>query len=497
MRWFKFKAIWLICLFAFASALTVNQLNLKQLPNDLKREGTTITTNDDASYLRPAENYINTGEWKDNSLGKRAYFNRPPGYGILYFICLKIAGFDNALTLLKSIQLIFFSFSIFWLFYIAQSLFKSKRTPYFIAILYGLLPFTSGFLFHTLTEAISPALLLYFIYLLFKADNTGILKIKRLYFLVAVLVFAYLLIVRPQLGLFGILIPIFLLKNYIKYGLNKLLLKIAVFSFIGLSFITIWQIRNYNITEKYVGIHPIYYEDGNSMFRPTLEAYWGFVGGWAQEGHVAYSYMVPMWKAAINGDASSKYIDSALITFPEKVITHFGKERLSIVFRKYQETVLLQKKYYDKSLAMPGELSESETNLIKEFNQLTDEFKSKFWIDYYFVSPAKVFKELAFHSNLSLHIFQKTYRGNPLVEAFRYLCFGIHSLCFVMLLFSLFILKQTDWRLGFINLICFSYVFYLCFFQRGVEERYTLPILPLLIVGLFNGWEILWRKLRS
>lgn len=497
MRKIKFKAIWFICLLSFASALTINTINLNQLPNNNKREGKTVVTSDDASYLRPAENFIKTGTWKDNSLGLQAHFIRPPGYGILYFLCIKIVGFDGALTLLKMIQLILFSLSVYWIFYISQQLFKNKRIPYLIALLYGLVPFTSNFLFYTLSESISPALLLYFTYLLFKADTTSILKNKRVYFLIAALVFAYLLIVRPQVGFFGLLLPIFLIKNYLKYGTKKLLFKILFFGIIAFSFSISWQVRNFQLTGKYVGLHAIYYEDGNSMFRPALKAYWNFVGGWAQEGHVAYSYMTPMWQAAIKGDASEKYIDKALETFPKKVINYFGKERLTKVLRKYQETTLLQKQYYDRNQAMPENISDSELQLINEFNQLTNEFKSKFWVDYYFISPAKVFKTMAFHSNLSLHIFQHTYRGNVAVELLRYFCFGIHTLCFIILLLSLFMLKQTDWRLGFINIICFGYVFYLCFFQRGIEERYTLPILPLLIIGLFNGWEILWQKLRS
>ena len=386
---------------------------------------------------------------------------------------------------------------VFWIFYISQNLFKSKKTPYYIAIIYGVLPFTSGFIYYTLTEGIVPALLLYFIYLLLKADISNVLKIKRLYFLFSALVFAYLLIVRPQIGLFGILIPVFLLKNYFKYGLQKLLMKFVFFVLIAFSFTLIWQIRNYKLAGEYVGIHSIYHKDGNSIYRPTLEAYWNFVGGWAQEGQTAHSYMVPMWEAAIKGDASQHYIDDALKTFPKKVVSYFGEERLTNVFRGYQATTLTKKKYYELNQAMPTELSEAELSLIKEFDQLTSEFKSKFWVDYYFVSPAKVFKTMAFHSNLSLYIFQETYRGNIIVETLRYFCFALHSLCFIALIISLMIIKQTDWRLGFINLICFAYVFYLIFFQRGIEERYTLPILSLLIIGLFNAKDVFWKKLRS
>ena len=497
MRKIKFKAIWFICLLSFASALTFNLINLNELPAENKRQGQTIITSDDASYLRPPENFIKIGIWKDNSIGTQSYFVRPPGYGILYYICVKIAGFDGALSLLKAIQLILFSLSVYWLFYISQQLFKSKRTAYIIAFLYGILPLAYNFLFYTLSEGIAPAFLIYFIYLLFKADNTNILKTKRVYFLWASLIFAYLLIVRPQVGLFGILLPLFLLKNYLKYGVKKLIIKVITFSLIAFSFMIVWQVRNYKLTGKYVGIHSIYYEDGNSMFRMPYQSYWDFVKGWGQEGQTIFSYMPSMWQETIESTPTDKYINKALSTFPKKVKTHFGEERLINAFKLYQQAVLYQKPFYKNKEPMPLKMGKSEIAAVTNFNQLTKEFKSKFWLDYYFIAPAKVFKVMAFHSNLSLYIFQKTYRGNILMESFRYIAFAIHSLCFIALIISLFMLKQTDWKLGFINLICLIYVLYLCFFQRGIEERYTLPILPLLLIGLFNVWEILWRKLRS
>jgi hypothetical protein len=66
------------------------------------------------------------------------------------------------------------------------------------------------------------------------------------------------------------------------------------------------------------------------------------------------------------------------------------------------------------------------------------------------------------------------------VEALRYLCFAIHSLAFVLLPFAFFLLR--DLRIRFLIIGLFAFIFYLFYFQRGIEERYTLPILPLLII---------------
>ncbi|MCO6500094.1 MAG: hypothetical protein J5I47_06915 [Vicingus serpentipes] len=485
----KKKSIWIICTLSFLSALFYNELNIHQLDNNQLRANETIITNDDASYLNPPTNYLNTKQWKDNSIGKQSYFIRPPGYGIFYFLFLKTTGFPLALKGLKITQLLLFSASIYWLFFIVFNLTKNKTIALASAAGYGLMPFSIGFLYYTLTEGITPALLLLYIFLLLKGYLNKTDLLKNTFYLIASFVFAFLLITRPQLGFFGLLIPIVIIKDYWTISLKKAALLTVIFSVMGVSFYGAWQYRNYKITNQILGTHPIYYADGNSFFRPSLKAYWKFVGGWAQEGATAYSYMVPMWQAAIKGDTSITHINKALTTFPPKVIHHFGKEKLIYAFRKYQKSVLYQKPYFEQQLPMPEQLSAIETETIEAFNDLTKEYKNNFWWDYHFIAPLAVFKKLAFHSNLSLHIFQHTYRGDLLMEVIRWISFLLHSSLFIVMLFRLFLFKNKKTIAYFINLICFAYVFYLCYFQRGIEERYTLPMLPLLIVGFFEFYQ--------
>ena len=41
-------------------------------------------TADDASYLAPAKNFVETGTWKDNTTGASSFVQRPPFVGTLY-----------------------------------------------------------------------------------------------------------------------------------------------------------------------------------------------------------------------------------------------------------------------------------------------------------------------------------------------------------------------------------------------------------------------------
>jgi len=489
----KKRLIWIICIFSFLAALFYNELNLQHINSTNLRKGETVRTNDDASYITPPKNYLETNKWKDNSIGKQSYFIRPPGYGLFYSSFLKTMDYPLALKGLKIAQLLLFAASIYWLFFITLHLTKNKTIALISASIYGIMPFSIGFLYYTLTEGITPALLLLYFFLLLKGYlQNNSLKKNSLYCLSS-FVFAFLLITRPQLGLFGLLIPIIMIKDYWKISIKKAVIQTILFSIIGFSFLGAWQYRNYKITHQIIDVHPIYYADGNSFFRPTLKAYWNFVGGWAQEGATAYSYMVPMWKAAIKGDTSITYINKALNTFPDKVIKHIGQKELTTTFRKYQESVLYQKPYFEQQLPMPEQLSKIEIETIEAFDLLTKEYKNNFWWDYHVLSPLKIFKKLAFHSNLSLYIFQHTYRGNWLMEFIRWISFIVHFSLFMIMIINLLIFEKEKTIAYSINFICFVYVFYLCYFQRGIEERYTLPLLPLLIIG----GSVFYQKIKS
>jgi hypothetical protein len=478
MGWIK--PIWLIVLVSLISAFFFNELNINSLSENRLQEGETVITSDDWSYLSPAKNYYKTGVWKENIPGNVSYFQRPPGYGIFYYSCLLLSE-NHALLLLKIFQVLLFALSVFCLFKICMYLLNNEKIALMVAVIYGITPFAMGFLYYTLSEGITPALLIFYIYFLVYANVARYKKQQNFLFGLAALVFAYLFIVRPVLGVFGLLLPVFVYYSYAHW-----FKKAIVFGAIASSFMVIWQIRNYTITGEYVGLNPIFQQDNNSLYRSPSSAFWDFNESWGVEGADYHSYSLPFWQAAIKGDVSINHINKILDAFPQYVIDHFGKDRLTKVFKDYQKAILIQKPYYEKGLPMPKFKIVEEEIVVNEFKELTREFKSEFWFQYHIISPLKVFKVMAFHSNLSMSIFQSTFRGNLIMEFFRFLFFSLHGLCFLALLANLIWFKRNSPLENTLYIATFIYVFYLCYFQRGIEERYTLPILSILLIGLLS-----------
>jgi hypothetical protein len=476
------KFIYLLCLLSFFAALSYNSLNLKYIPEEYTRERKTIVTSDDDSYLSPALNFFKNKNWSEDYYGgKVGYFIRPPGYGILYFLLTEISSPSAALNLLKYFQLILFSVSVYWFYKISHQVVINKKIIFGLTAIYGLSPLFTNFLFYTLTEGITPALVLGFVYFILKSRDEN--KTVNSYSILAAILFSFLFITRPVLGLFALLFTLIRYKNIAKEQLKSHVKNILWIILIAFLPMILWQIRNYKIAGKYVGLHPIYFEDNNTIYRTPFKAYWEFAGGWAERADKGFSYMIPIWESTIRGDTSEIYTLDAINNMPIWVVNHFGKERLMDVLKTYQASILVQKKYLDKGIAMPMVSSNEEILATQKFEALTSEFKHHFWYHYYILSPLKVFKLMAFHSNLSMYMFQKTFRGFLFMEVIRILFFCLHSVCFLFLLINLFLGIRNKFFYLACVMIPFIYVFYLCLFQRGIEERYTLPILPLLLIG--------------
>ncbi len=114
----RIRLIW-ISLLACLVLIVVNEYNLHKL-KPTQNDGQLIYTADQPSYVAPALNFQSKGVWKDNSVGYSSYYQHPPGYGFLYYLCLHLSK-DHPLLLLKIFQVLLFGLSVFLFGRILQS----------------------------------------------------------------------------------------------------------------------------------------------------------------------------------------------------------------------------------------------------------------------------------------------------------------------------------------------------------------------------------------
>ena len=486
-------APYIIAALSLLASLFYNELNIQAIrseaPERANLKYNSIKTADDASYMSPAENYFHKGIWRDNNPGKQSYFVREPGYGIFRYIQMKIFGIEKSFSSFKYIQLLLFGISVFFLFYI--SILSGLQLGYALVIeaVYGISPFASGFVYYSITEGITPALMiLYVFFLLYGYKNS-----RPLYFLVASLILGYIGLTRPVLLLFGAGLPLAVWWSdwHLSSGRKATLAILTII--IALAPISIWAIRSAKIAGKYVGIYPIYYVTNNSQFRLTHKSIWEFEKSYGTGGLTFHQSMVPLWKATITGENSDIRIDSIMMQCPAFVKQTIGEERLRRSFKLYQQSIIYQRSHYPSDIAMPDTIPAIEQQVISDFNIYTLEINSKHWFWCHVVAPLKLFKALSFHSNLSLYMFQHTYRGRWWMESLRVIFLLLHFLCCLSFIGILLVRGDKLIKVLF-GLVIGVYIFYLCYVFRALEERYTLPILPFMLLSLAYGISVLTKK---
>jgi hypothetical protein len=489
------KTAILLGIISILAALFWNELNVAsfEIHSQKLSHGHTVKTADDASYLAPAENWINGRGFRNNLIGKYAYYMRPPGYSLVYSIFRVGLMTKHALYSLKFLQLFLFGISIGALFLLMLEIGLKKNISIFLSSFYGIGGIGIGFLYYTLTEAITPALVIFVFYFLLKAKHSETIQAKRKYYILSFIIFGCLFITRPALGIMTLPIPIVVFCDQLLNFKQRAFL-LFTFLLFGFGPMLLWQLRAFKISGEIVGLHPIYsIENKQTPYRPVHKAFWEFAKSWGETGEHFHSYTDEFWEKNYQVPSDSNSVQVIVQKMPNQVKNELGENILKTLFHQYRLAILDQRKFFDESLTVPRHNFKSENLAIENFNAYTIKYRKNHFFNYHFIAPLAVLKKMIFHSNLSLQIFQKTWRGNPLMEFWRIVNFLFHSLVFICLPVVLFF-KTVPRSVKIIAFTLLLYLFFLAYFQRGIEERYTLPILPLAILSFGVVLQSLLKK---
>jgi len=497
----------ILIILALLSALVVNESNLhfieKENPtNELINcestlFGKTVWSVDNIYYLSPAENYIKGNGWKSSTtLGKGTYFRRVPGYSILYYGFRKIFGKLHGVQFLKYFQLIFFLLSVIAIYRICHFFFKDKFTISVVTGLYGITPFFSSYTYFSLTESISPFLVVFFLFFLLQAYHNENRREKLVNYIISSFFIGFAILTRPYIGLAAILLPVLVFMDHYKKGNMLLIVKqLLIIGALPLLMILSWTIRNYVITKEVVPLEKAYHPESLDRFKPEFKGFFSFVKCWGEDGYDFNKYQFPLWVAARDGDTSRLQAEKALSHLPLDIISLYGKDKLMSAINKYQQATYEQKQYLDKSIPMPGDYLPKQLKAQKEFEKLISEYKRDRPFNYWVVTPLIYFRRMVFHSNTShIFLFQNKFRQNMIVNSSRIFLALLHIGAFIALFINLLLLRERTEQMILV-LIPFLFIIFFCTIHREIEQRYMLPILPLIIIGLGSPISRLYSKI--
>ena len=448
------------------------------------RLGETILTSDDLVYLKPVKNLIETGVWTDGSVGRQQYFSRPPGYSLVILPFYFLFGLKSGLFILKLFQLLLFSFSTVCMFRLFENMLNHRKSAFLAGLLYGVFPIASGFVFYTLTEAVTPAILIFHLYYLHKGWRNS----NKIYYLKAALFLAFLLLLRPVFAIFILPFCVFIFKSGSEsFSLWRRLQKMLLYISIVILPLCLWEIRVIKICHEFPGLYPVYDKEVNTIYRPTHRAIWEFGKCWGISGKDFHEHIGPIWEQVVYPDSiDGNPIQEFISVIPKEIVQEVGALKIQRAFLAYQANVKLQKSYLDANKKLPATFRVKEQKVITIFSHFTESYKSKHWFKYHVLVPLVYLKEMSFHSNLNLYVYQHTWRGNIGMEGIRILSLLLHVGVFVLLFLSFFIRKLSLFT-RLLAISSFIYILFLAYYFRELEERYTLPILPVLFLVAFES----------
>lgn len=415
--------------------------------------------------MNPASNLLEKGVWKDNFSGASSYVQRAPFYGALYLVSAAIS--SNPLLILKVIQYVLMFAGIYFFGKILYRVTQHRGIASAATLCFGLLPFFHGFVGYVMIEAMAPYLLILFTYFFVRA------YLDQKHLVLFILVGSAIVVFRVQLIVFPILFVIALLIKHKR----KMSWSVLVF----IPFL-LWQ-WNIKTTMGAFQLHPIYSYTNKTIFRPPHQSLTELFRTWEHDGERFHRV-----ESILRKDTSSATLNKALSMIPVSF-----REQVRNKLKLYQQVAFQQQKMWAQN---ENRKLEIESVFVTEIEKWKKTNGSNYVIQEWVRTPFSSLRHLMKSSHLNLYIFQKTLRGNILIEALRILAVIIIVLS-VAASMLLVMTPKISIPMRVIMTSFLASLLYLVFVQRMNETRYMAPYLPIVFTGLWVLYNQLFIRTKK
>lgn len=423
---------------------------------------------DDASYYATGINWIETGTWRDNSIGQSSFVQRPPLLGFLHAVSYKISSEHRAFVFFV-LALVFHLFAVNLLF---NSLLQktSLKQAVFFSLLFVSLPCFGGYLSYQITESISGSLMIVGIALFARKHSAS--SLTALFVFLCVL---YLF--RPVLLLLFLPISCYLLYLQI-ISWKRFALRHLVFIVIGITSVVSWELRKNNYMGSWFDLHPIYHETNGSLYRPLHQELSQLFRIWEYDSEQFHRLIDPCWQ--------NKPIKTAIVyRYVQQRAVPLSGQQLYQLLNSYQQiNVDVHDKITKKIQLTP---SMKEIKLQQKIEQLRSILIEQNRFTYYVTTPIKSMLQISLSSHLNHYFFHTRLRDLWVILFLKIACLLLLTIGTFNVIIQLFKAQRKEQMIAFGIM---SYWFYLFFIQRLNEERYLVPA----IILSFYLLAVSWRK---
>lgn len=491
-----------IFLFALLFSYSINELNLNYEQNNNKERNTTSTTYgftcysiDNSFYLPQIKNMVNGFGYTTDPQNEELKVRRTPLYPLFYGIHYLLFGEKYSFAIIRYSQILLFGLASVLLAMSVYNFSNDKSWSLTVGYLYAFSPFIASYCYFTITEALSPSLVVFAIYFFSKYFS----KKKSKYLLITGVLVGLAFLNRP---LTGLLLPALVASISLPLtGLHKasnlkaLSVKWLLIASGFLISISPWVIRNYMVTdgeiifaEKIYYNNPAYFGKAHQAFRNYITCFNNTANNKLSPEVFGNTLLENIKKDSSikNSDVINRYIN----TLPPRAFHGIEKEYLrqalndlNNCFWEMEKIKLSNPKVSMKELFnLP-----CEESVEKKFNIIIQNYKTASPIQYYIITPLRTTAEIIFQSNSS-----NIAALNPEKRNFTFYQTIIKSLMYLLntslwlsaIFFIVLASKYHHLRILILVFILALLLSLTLILFRHVESRYLLLAYPLMYISL-------------
>jgi hypothetical protein len=417
------------------------------------------------SYVEPSMNFVDRGGYFELDHGNKLYAHKMPGMLPIFAPLYLIFGFKYGITFLVVIQFLIDSLCCVLVGIICFKLFKSE------------LAFLIGFLLYSFSTIVSVSC--HFAVSELLCTSFGVVALyftvsesQKRNWLLSGLFAAWSVFFRPTAILLILFLPMvnwLMNQDSLKNKPKQFLKMTVIFCLPFLVFESVWIVRNFKVTQKFVPADMVLENFGTPAMKSLFSlviAYGGDLQSWNPESEMRWFNNIPG-----SPDYDERYASTN--PFPKYAI----ESGLSLGILKE-----LRGKY---SLYNSDSLSDHEKNALAGKMQemcygLISSFKSKAPFMYYVVAPLRTLKTFIFIQRPYGFSFTKSGLLEHIVRAWH---FFIYYLVLIAFFAGIYVsVKNRNRSVLFLVFLVVGHMLLYGFILRYSENRYLVPMHPFMVI---------------
>jgi hypothetical protein len=452
-----------------------NPLNIESNCRSLVQNNTVFSV-DNEWYLPQIKNFIYGKGFTSNP--DRAYYDvrRTPVYPLFYGIHYLIFGEAKSFYFIRITQILLFALATIALFFATYHFTQNKKISIISAALFGFNPTLVSYLYFTITEALSPALVCFLLYFL---SRCYLYNSKKEWFVTG-LFFATGSLCRPSVFFF--IIALFYAIVFINRKSIKAILNSSLFVLLGSGILFVPHIiRNYKLTKGDFILLEKYYGDPMNLGKPNIELrHW--ISCWTNPSDYSSEVISFKMMNTILKDTSAltkkRFIEEKMIELPERATLANKPDDIKAAYESLYEYYIAKFNHPDSAI-----LNLTELNCLSKMAKLKTEFVENKPVQYYAITPLLFLKSVMFQSNASTLAMLDKYETSLSKKMAKSLLYLLNIFLFVSLIGNLFHLQKYFMINGICLLFAFTNFIYIIYVLQYFEVRYLVPVFPVMYIS--------------